>query len=99
MSVGPKQAGACVKRRSNEQIPGPCVYQVPKNIDSAIAEENARKNALRKERQAQQVQEGAIAMAEYRSAVDDKLKRMAELREARLKQVAGKERADESGKH
>ena len=77
----------------------PALYQVPKNIDSAIAEENARKNALRKERQAQQVQEGAIAMAEYRSAVDDKLKRMAELREARLKQVAGKERADESGKH
>jgi hypothetical protein len=79
----------------------PALYQVPrpKNIDSTISEENARKNALRKERQAQQVQEGAIAMAEYRVAVEDRLRRMAELRKARLQQAAGKRADDESFKH
>jgi hypothetical protein len=49
MSVGPKQAGACVKRAMNKfLVPALCQVPRPKNIDPAIAEENARKNALRK---------------------------------------------------
>ena len=59
-----------------------------KTTDPETAEENARKLAVRKERQAQQAIEGAAAMAEYRKASDDALGRMARLRKQRLKAQA-----------
>jgi hypothetical protein len=50
--------------------------------DPEQADELARKLALRKDRQARQAIEGAAAMAEYRKAGDEALRRMARLRES-----------------
>ena len=61
---------------------------MPKTTDSYVAEENKRKTAQRKERQAQQAIEGVTAMADYRRAADAKLERMIQLRAARLKRAA-----------
>lgn len=59
-----------------------------KAADPEVAKENARKLAARKARQAHQAIEGVAAMAEYRRAADERLNRMARLREVRLKHEA-----------
>jgi hypothetical protein len=67
------------------------VQPMPRSTNPDLAEENARKAALRKERQAQHAIEAPAAMADYKKAADNKLRRMFELRAERVRSVAAKE--------